>query len=350
MNTLEAIRHLPKAELHIHLLGAVRPKTLVQIIKAEDIDTPYNSQEKMQKLFRYQNFGHFIEVYSQLIGLIQHERHFERLAHEVLEDCANQNIRYVELSFSSIDHVREGLDFEDMLDAIDRGTERAHRDFGILADIRIDLVRNFGPDTAMQTLDAIERKPENIVSVDIGGSEHKFPPQPFESVYERAKQMGLHLVAHAGEAAGPKSIWDAIKYLDVERVGHAVSAIDDPDLMKYMKEHDIAIESCPVSNLRTRAVESMERHPIREFYDHGLLVTVNSDDPTLFQTNLNNEYKELHRELDFQIDDLFQLSLNAVEASFLSEGQKEVLRKEFRETYRNISEQLDLKRLKEQES
>jgi len=342
LNIQEIIEALPKAELHIHLLGAVRPTTLVEIVKAERIDTPYDSQEEMKRLFRYQDFGHFIEVYNHLIGLIQHEEHFERLTYEVLGDCAHQNVRYVELSFSSMDHVQQGLDFDDMLDAINRGIDRANRDYGILADIRIDLVRNFGSDNAMQTLDAVERKPDNIVSVDIGGSEHKFPPQPFEAVYERAKQMGLHLVAHAGEAAGPKSIWDAIKYLDVERVGHAVSAIDDPDLMKFMKERNIAIEACPVSNVRTRVVQSMKEHPIREFYDYGLLVTVNSDDPTLFQTNLNNECKELHRELDFQIDDLFQLSLNAIKASFLSKSKKEVLRKDFMQIYRNLSEPPDL--------
>ncbi|MBS3795985.1 MAG: adenosine deaminase [Candidatus Thorarchaeota archaeon] len=298
MEIPDVIRALPKAELHIHLLGSVRPKTLVELVKAEGIHTPYDSQEEMRRLFKYQDFSHFIEVYSQLICLIQHEEHFERLAYEALEDCAEQNIRYVELSFSSRDHTRQGLEFEDMVDAINSGIDRARSEFGIIADIRIDLVRNYGPETAMQTLDDIKRKPDNIFSVDLGGSEDKYPPEPFTGVYERAKEMGLHLVAHAGEAAGPQSIWDAIKYLDVEGVGHAVSAVKDARLMEYMREKQIAIEACPVSNVRTRVVESIKHHPIREYYDSGLMVTVNSDDPTLFQTNLNNEYPQLHTYLD----------------------------------------------------
>ncbi|MGM0687543.1 MAG: adenosine deaminase [Promethearchaeati archaeon] len=340
MKVLQAIQKIPKVELHIHLLGSVRPTTLVEIVKAESIDTPYDSQEEMQRLFKYQDFGHFIEVYSQLIGLIQHEEHFEKLAYQVLEDCASQNIRYVELSFSSIDHVQQGLEFDDMLDAINRGIHGANRDFGILADIRIDLVRNYGPETAMETLDAIERKPDNIISVDLGGSEDEFPPKPFKRVYERAKEMGLYLVAHAGEAAGPQSIWNAIRYLDVERVGHAVSAVEDTDLMEYMKEHEIAIEACPVSNIRTRAIESIEKHPVRTFYDYGLLVTVNSDDPTLFQTNLNNEYKQLQTRLGFSVEELFQLSLNAIQASFLPETRKQELRTEFEVIYRDISHEI----------
>ena len=336
MEIPDVIRALPKAELHIHLLGSVRPKTLVELVKAEGIHTPYDSQEEMRRLFRYQDFGHFIEVYSQLISLIQHEEHFERLAYEALEDCAKQSIRYVELSFSSRDHTQQGLEFDDMVDAINSGIERARNEFGIIADIRIDLVRNYGPETAMKTLDDIERKPDNIISVDLGGSEDKYPPEPFKGVYERAKEMGLHLVAHAGEAAGPQSIWDAIKYLDVERVGHAVSAVKDSSLIEYMKEKEIAIEACPVSNVRTRTIESIKHHPIREFYDSGLMVTVNSDDPTLFQTNLNNEYHLLHTELDFSIDELFELSLNATEATFLSESEKQKLTADFRETYKNI--------------
>ncbi|MFX1369734.1 MAG: adenosine deaminase, partial [Promethearchaeota archaeon] len=255
--------------------------------------------------------------------------YFERLAYEMLEDCAGCNTRYVEISFSPSDHVQRGLDYYDMIDAINRGIAKASRDFSVQCNIRIDLVRNFGPENGMQVLDWIEQKPDNIVSIDIGGSEDKYPAKPFAEVYARAKEMGLHRAAHAGEAAGSESVWQAVKHLEVERIGHGVTARNDQQLLQVLQEKGIAIEACPVSNVRTRVVESIGEHPIREYFDKGLLVTVNSDDPSFFHTNMDNEYIQLGKHLGFCMEDLFQLSLNAIEASFLSTKSKDKMRDAF---------------------
>jgi adenosine deaminase len=218
-----------------------------------------------------------------------------------------------------------------MIDAINRGITKARKQHAIEANIRIDLVRNEGPEKGMETLDSIQDNQENIVSVDLGGSEDEFPPAPFVGVFKRAKEMGLHLVAHAGEAAGPESIWDAIHYLNVERIGHAATAIKDARLMSYLKENSIAIEACPVSNVRTGVVSSINHHPVREFYDRGLMVTVNSDDPTLFNTDLNNELIQLNHHLNFSLEQIYQLTQNALNAAFLPEETKNSLHKEFEE-------------------
>ncbi|MFW9966806.1 MAG: adenosine deaminase [Candidatus Thorarchaeota archaeon] len=329
MNIDQAIKELPKAELHIHLLGAIRPRMLLSLIQEEDPDSSYRTVEDINDLFQFRTFRHFILAYTEIVDYVTQEKHFEQITFEMLEDCAKCNTHYVEASFSAIDHIQRGLGYEEMLDAINRGIRRAKRSFGIECSIRIDFVRNEGPRGAMRILDLIEAKSDNVVSVDIGGSEDLFPPKPFASVFHRARRLGLHTVAHAGEAAGPKSVWEAIQYLKVERVGHAVSAVGDKRLLDRMKSEGIGIESCPISNVRTGAVQALQDHPIREFYDRELLVTVNSDDPTLFQTDLNNEYLQLNQKLGFSILDLFQLSANAIEVSFLSEEAKARMRDSF---------------------
>ncbi|MHA2303529.1 MAG: adenosine deaminase [Candidatus Thorarchaeota archaeon] len=339
MNTHEAITALPKVELHVHILGTIRPRTLLDFIDEGGFETPYKSEEDLAQLFQFQDFGHFISVYSEVVNFISKEKQFERLAFEMLEDLAASNVRYAEISFSAPDHMRRReLEFGAMLDAIDRGIRRAHRKTGIEADVRIDLVRNYGPESAMEVLDWIRERLDSIVSVDIGGSEHNFPAKPFAPVYKEARNLGLHLVAHAGEAEGPESIWDVIKFLEVERIGHGTSAIKDAQLMDHIKEKGIAIESCPVSNVRTGVVASIEEHPIREFYDRGLLVTVNSDDPAFFDTNITFEYTQLHDKLGFSLADLYSITQNGIESAFLSEARKESLQREVEKSYSEITE------------
>jgi len=331
MDTLELIRALPKAEQHIHIVGATRPETLLWLMEESGRDAPFENLEEVERFFQYSDFDHFISVYSTVSKFIVDEGQFERITYEMLEDDARCNVRYVEASFSAPDHVRQGLDYGLMLDAINRGVRRAREDFAIECNLRIDLVRNYGPDYGMEVLNWIEGKGDNIVAVDIGGSERGFPPEPYKPVYSRAREMGLHLVAHAGEAAGPESIWGAVKHLDVERIGHGTAAIKDPDLMAHLRDNGVTIETCPVSNVRTNAVPSVREHPVRTFYDMGIRITVNSDDPSMFGTDMNNEYVQLHEQLGFTVPELFQISLNAVDSAFLPEEEKMKLREKFHE-------------------
>jgi len=259
----------------------------------------------------------------------------------MLENCAKSNVLYVEASFSPRDHIPKGLDFDRMVDSINRGILRAKKDFGVETNIRVDLVRNSTFEQAMEILDRIEKKPDNIISVDLGGDESKDPPRLFAEHYRRATTLGLHRVAHAGEGAGPESIWDAIHSLDVERIGHGVTAQQDPELIEYLNREQIAIEMCPVSNLRTGVVTSMKEHPIRDFFDKGLLVTVNSDDPSLFHTDMNNEYVQLHEHLNFSLQDLYQISLNGIGTAFIDEGKKSELLDRFSQAYDEIESQVD---------
>jgi len=324
------IEEMPKVEQHIHIVGSIRPETLQWMATQGDIKVPdFSDPENTARLFRYGNFEEFIDSYSIIMRCITSEDQFEKIVYEMLEDEARQNVRYVEASFSAPDHTRLGLNYFDMVKAINRGIERARFDFGVECNLRIDLVRDYGPEAGMRYLDLISQCRERVVAIDIGGREHAFPPEQFAEVYRKAKQMGLHLTAHAGETGGPQSIWNAVKHLGVERVGHGVSARDDPALIAHLLKNNISLEMCPISNLRTGVVDDIRNHPIRAFFDRGLNVTVNSDDPKMFDTNMNREYQTLHDDLEFTAEELFRLVLNGLDSSFLPEETKKRLREVF---------------------
>jgi adenosine deaminase len=336
----QLIKKLPKAEQHVHIVGSTRPETLLWLTEEGGLDKPFKTPESVQRFFRYKSFPEFVDVYCTVVECITKESQFERMTYEMLESDAQCNVQYVEASFSAPDHVLRGLDYGRTLDAINRGINRARMDFGIECNVRVDLVRNYGPQKGMEVLDWIESKGDNIISIDLGGSEERFPAKPYKQVYQRARDMGLHLVAHAGEAAGAESIWQAVNELGVERIGHGVTAINEPKLLEHLKKRNIAIEMCPTSNVRTHVARALKNHPIRAFHDLGLTVTVNTDDPSMFGTNMNREYVQLYRRLGFSLSELFQLSLNAVNSSFLPEQSKSRMSQSFIKTYnRTLSEE-----------
>jgi len=337
MEIKQLIKALPKVEQNIHIVGSIRSKTLLWLAEESDIEMPFKTVEDIQDFFQYRDFRHFISVYSTVVDCIKKEGQFERITYEMLECDARCNVRLVEASFSAADHVFKGLEYSKMLDAVNKGIRRAHNDFGIDCSLRIDLVRNYGPAIGMEVLDWIENNDDNIVSIDIGGSETEFPPKPFAPVYRRAREMELRTAAHAGEAAGSESIWDAVKHLKVEHLGHGLAASTDPALINYLAKHDITIEMCPTSNIRTGVVSSLENHPIKAFLRRGLNVTVSTDDPSMFGTDMNNEYLQLHRRLGFTIPGLFKLSSNAVDSSFLSEDRKISMRESFVKEYQRLT-------------
>ncbi|MFW9978612.1 MAG: adenosine deaminase [Candidatus Thorarchaeota archaeon] len=341
MDISEAIRLLPKVEQHVHILGSIRPATLMRALDESGIESEFSSLEELEKQFIFRDFQHFLSVYLQAIQAVRREKYFETMVFELLETSKQCNVKYVEMSFSAADHIEMGLDFERMMKAIEKGIERGKKAFGVISDIRIDLVRGFGLENAMGVLDLIEERPEGIVSIDLGGPEKEYPPDIYIDAYRRAKEMGLHLVAHAGEAVGPESIWSALRNLGVERIGHGVSAIRDRVLMENLRDRGITIETCPVSNIRTKVVESMENHPIRAFFDAGISISVNSDDPSFFNTDMNNEFLQLSSVLGFSLDDLFRISLDTIDTSFLDPKVKERLNKQSRNEYEHITQSLD---------
>ena len=269
MDTAETIRRLPKLEQHIHIVGSTKPETLMGIIEDSGAKTQFNSIDDIKQFFQYRDFPHFISVYSTVNDCITDEKYYERITYEMLESDAASNVKHVEAIFSPNDHVRRGLDYGKMLDAVNKGIKRAKRKFGISCTIRVDLVRNYGPVTAMKELDWIKKKGDNVVAVDIGGSEDGFPPEPYEKVYKKAKDLGLHLVAHAGEAAGPESIWGAVKTLGVERIGHGSNRGKGPSPPQGDQEERDSDRDLPHQQPTDRGDKGAERASYQELHKAG---------------------------------------------------------------------------------
>jgi len=328
MSTWETIKALPKVEQHIHIIGSTRPETLLWLMERKG-NPQYPDLQSLEEFYRYTSFEHFLEVYSTVNDLVDEESIYERLTYEMLEDCSRSNTRHVECIFSAYDHVRRGLDYGEMLDAINRGIRRARERFGVSCNIRVDLVRNYGPETGMRVLDLIEEKGDNIVAIDTGGSEAGHPPRLYRDHYERAREMGLHTVAHQGEGAGADYVWECLRELRPERIGHGVAAGSDPQLLRELAKRGVAVECCPLSNVATGVVPRLEDHPIRRFIESGVQLSVNTDDPPMFGSDMNKEYWLLHRRLGFSLRQLFQISLDSVETSFIPDKEKKRMRKEF---------------------
>jgi adenosine deaminase len=331
------INQLPKAEHHLHLEGSIRPETLMWIADNSGLDNQWDSVEEINEFFEFKDFLHFLKVFSTCVGYITKEAMFERIAYEALEDQASQNVLHTEIISSATTKVkRAGMEFGLIMDAYNRGVSRAERDFGVTCATRIDLIRDYGPEYCMEELSWIEEYPEGIVAVELGGGEHDYPPAQFKKAYDKAREMDLRLVAHAGEVAGPESVIDAVNILGVERIGHGFTAKDSVEALELIKKKGVTIETCPVSNVRTGVCDNIGNHPVRKYFDSGISISVNSDDPTMFWTDMNNEYMSLQKAHDFTVPELYQVSLNTLKTSFLTEDQLEKHLEEFQDRYEKL--------------
>ena len=319
---------IPKVELHVHLEGAIPHAGLFDLITKYGGDPSVPDVAALVKRFEYKDFAQFIESWSWKNRFLREYEDFSHIAELVARDLARQRIFYAELLFSPSLFVQQGLEVQELTQAVRIGLSR-------VAEIQIalvaDLVRDYGPESEIRTLARLnEVKDLGVVGIGIGGSEHQFPPGPFKPVFEEARRMGFHTNAHAGEAAGAGSVWDAILDLQAERIGHGVRAHEDPKLVHHLIDRRIPLEMCPVSNVRTKVVDSLVEHPIRKYFEAGVVVTVNSDDPQMFQTSLAEEYLLLERDCGFTKPEIRELILSAIAASWLPEERKKSLVMEFK--------------------
>ncbi|MFH1574639.1 MAG: adenosine deaminase [Acidobacteriota bacterium] len=334
MKTTEAsvqdwIANLPKVELHLHLEGAIPWPALWELIRKYGGDPEISEASALEQKFRYRDFPHFIETWRWKNGFLREYEDFTHIASSVAEDLARQNIRYVEAFYSPGDFAHHGLDAQRLTEAIRDGL-RTQED-RIRVHLIADLVRDYGPEQGMKWLHEIsEVQSLGVIGIGIGGSEQKFPPEPYREVYEEARRSGLRTMAHAGEAAGAGSIWGAIRTLKVDRIGHGTRAIEDPNLVQYLKENQTPIEMCPVSNLRTGVIARLEDHPIQRFYEEGLLVSVHTDDPKMFNTTLAAEYQALADQLRLSPEDIVRLVENAIRSAWCDDKTVNALTEELR--------------------
>ncbi|MFI6271021.1 adenosine deaminase [Micromonospora zamorensis] len=319
------IAGLPKVELHVHHVGSASPRIVAELAARHEGRTPVPADpEALAAYFEFRDFAHFIEVYLSVVDLIRDPEDVWILTHEVARELARQQVRYAELTITPYSHVSRGIPAPAFCEAIEDARRRALADFGLELRWCFDIPGEAGLPSAEETLRiALEQRPDGLVSFGLGGPEIGVPRPQFRPWFDQARAAGLRSVPHAGETTGPQTIWDALNELGAERIGHGISAAQDPELLTYLAERQIGMEICPTSNVRTRAVASLDEHPLPQLVQAGLLVTINSDDPPMFGTTLNDEYAVAARLLGTGREGLAGLARNAVTASFLDPAGKQ---------------------------
>ena len=319
------IAGLPKVELHVHHVGSASPAIVSELAMRHPGVVPVDPEE-LRRFFEFRDFSHFVEVYLAVVDLIRTEDDVRYLTYEVARELAtHQQVRYAELTCtpytSVLPHDAErGMPIEVYTEAIEDARIAAERDFGIVLRWIYDIPGESGVPAADATLSfALNHRTDALVGFGLGGPEIGVPRGQFQPHFDHARRSGLHSVPHAGETTGPKTIWDSLRLLGAERIGHGTSAVKDKRLLQHLAETGIPLEVCPSSNVATRAVAGLEEHPIREFRDAGVTITVNSDDPSMFSTSLNREYEIAARLLDLDTGGVADLSRAAVRASFAPE-------------------------------
>ncbi|MGA2587133.1 MAG: adenosine deaminase [Candidatus Aminicenantales bacterium] len=311
---------LPKVELHVHLEGAIPHEALWKLVQKYGGDPAVPDLEALKKKFEYRDFVQFIETWAWKNRFLREYEDFAFIAEAAARDFVRQNIRYAEAFFSPADFSSRGLRPQELAQAVRRGLARVP---GTRVALVADLVRDHGPEQAAVTLAQVrEVRDQGVIGIGIGGSEHEFPPEPFAGIYKEARRLGFRTSAHAGEAAGAESVWGAVRVLGAERIGHGTRAGEDEALIDDLAERRIPLEMCPLSNLRTGVIGALENHPIRRFFDRGVIVTVNTDDPAMFGNSLADEYLGLMEVFHFSRDEIRTLILQAVRASWLTETEK----------------------------
>ncbi|MFE2558554.1 adenosine deaminase [Streptomyces sp. NBC_00090] len=319
------IAGLPKAELHVHHVGSASPRIVAELAARHPDSKVPTDPEALADYFTFTDFAHFIDVYLSVVDLVRTPEDVRLLTFEVARDMARQNIRYAELTITPYSSTRRGIDERAFMAAIEDARKAAESEFGTILRWCFDIPGEAGlvsaEETArLATTDGL--RPEGLVSFGLGGPEIGVPRPQFKPYFDMARAAGLRSVPHAGETTGPQTVWDAINDLGAERIGHGTSSVQDPALLAHLAEHRIALEVCPTSNIATRAVATLDEHPIRQMVEAGVLVTVNSDDPPMFGTDLNTEYAVAARLLGLDERGLAALAKNAVEASFLDAAGK----------------------------
>ncbi len=321
------ISGLPKAELHVHHVGSASPAIVADLAARYEGSTSVSTDpQQLAEYFQFTDFGHFIEVYLSVVDLVRTPEDVHALTLGVGRDMAAQNIRYAELTLTPYTSIVRGIAAEAFCEAVEDARLTLEREGGPVLRWIFDIPGECGVPSADVTRDvALQQRPDGLVGFGLGGPEVGVPRPQFAPHFAAARAAGLHSVPHAGESTGPETVWDALRELGAERIGHGITAAQDPALLAHLAEHCIPLEISPTSNLRTRSVPSLEEHPLAVIAAAGVPFSVNSDDPPMFATDLGTEYAVAADLLGLDRDGVADLARAAVRQSFLDDAGKRAL-------------------------
>ncbi len=326
----EFIHKLPKTDLHVHLDGSMRIETIFDLAKQQNIELPAETPEELEKLIccdqECDSLVEYLRGFDVTLSVLQTEEALFRAAYELAEDAAEENIRYMEVRYSPILHVKEGLKLTQISDAVICGLREAEKKYNIRTGVIICGIRNMDPTTSLELAKlAVAYKNRGVIGFDLAGAEYDHPAKHHKEAFYLALNNNINITIHAGEAYGPESIHQALHYCGTHRIGHGTRLVEDGDLLNYVNDHRIPLEVCVKSNLQTKSVENIRAHPLTFYVDYGLRVTLNTDNRLISKTNLTDEYMLVIKEFKLKYTELKNIIINGFKSSFLPYRQKVVL-------------------------
>lgn len=333
--TRELLHRLPKAELHVHLDGSLRPETMLELAAEYGKPMPASDPAALADYMHVQdarNLVDYLARFETTLSVMQTADALERIAYELAEDLAKENVRYAEIRYSPILNIREGLPLTETVDAPLRGLKRAEEEFGIRTGVIICGIRNMDPATSRDLADlTVAYKNRGVVAFDLAGAEYNYPAKKHKDAFYTVINKNMAATIHAGEAYGAESIHQALHYCRANRIGHGTRLFEDRDLMAHVRDFRIPIEICLTSNVQTRAVPSFAEHPLREYFDAGIHLSLNTDNRLMSATTVTEEYWRAHEHLGFTWEELKKIALMSFDSAFLPWGEKQALLAEVKE-------------------
>jgi adenosine deaminase len=336
----DLLLRLPKAELHVHLDGSLRPQTMLELAAEYGKTMPRYDPDGLRDYMHVtdaRNLVDYLDRFEITLSVMQTAEALERIAYELAEDLAAENVRYAEIRYSPMLHTREGLPLTEAVEAPLRGLRRARADFGIGTALIICGIRNMEPGTSRDLADlTVAYKNRGVVAFDLAGAEYNYPAKKHKDAFFTVINKNMATTIHAGEAYGPESIHQALHYCKANRIGHGTRLYEDEDLLHYVRDFRIPVEICLTSNVQTHAVESFEKHPLRRYFDEGLVVSLNTDNRLMSATTVTDEYWRAHQHLDFTWPELVDIALMSFNSAFLAWDEKQALIQKVKQEVKEI--------------
>jgi len=326
---LEFFQKLPKTDLHVHLDGSLRLETIIELAREEGVSLPSTDPEELRRAMNIgQNCGSLVEylkAFDITLRVMQTEPALYRIAYELAEDAARENVRYMEVRYSPMLHTRKGLKLTRVIEAVLAGLKAAREEYGIESNIIICGIRNVSPESSLEMAElAVAYKGRGVVGFDLAGAEYDHPAKHHKAAFQLVRANNINVTIHAGEAYGPESIAQAIHVCGAHRIGHGCRLREDGDLLHYLNDHRIPLECCPSSNVQTGAVRDLKSHPLKLYFDLGLRVTINTDNRLVTDTTVSKELWLCHTELGMSFRDIKTMIMAGFKSAFLPFHERQI--------------------------
>lgn len=315
------IERIPKAELHCHLEGTIQPATLITLAGRHGIELPFEDEEGARRFYEFTNLNQFLGIFALACGTLRTAEDFETITVDLAADAQRQAIPYREVFFTYAYHDRRGIPWEEVIEGIASGRQIARQKYGVEMWFIADIDRTIEPEEGVRLVEMAHgsREKAGILGIGLDSQEQGYPANRHKPAFDRAAELGFRRVAHAGEDVGPESVWGALQSLKVERIDHGVRSIEDPALVRHLAETQVPLTCCPVSNIALKVFPNMQSHSLKRLMDAGVFVTVNSDDPPMFHTDVVNDYVQVTDTFGFTADEVEKLARNSFRAAFMDE-------------------------------